>query len=129
VHGGIRPGPRITSLLRRRCALCAIESPNVKEVDAKARAPAHSDMGERYDIDDDSAASGTGGQVQGGGLILFASIMLGIIGCFNLSYGIAAIANSHVFVANPHYVFGNLRTWGWTALFSSAYCSCSPRPG
>jgi hypothetical protein len=25
-------------------------------------------------------------------------------------YGIAAIANSHVFVANAHYVFANLRT-------------------
>ena len=31
-------------------------------------------------------------------------------------YGIAAIANSHVFVVNAHYVFGNLRTWGWITL-------------
>jgi hypothetical protein len=31
-------------------------------------------------------------------------------------YGIAAIANSHVFVANAHYVFGNQRTWGWITL-------------
>jgi len=31
---------------------------------------------------------------------------------FNLIYGIAAIANSHVFTANAHYVFGDLRTWG-----------------
>ncbi len=34
----------------------------------------------------------------------------------NLVYGIAAIANSYVFVANAHYVFANLRTWGWIAL-------------
>jgi hypothetical protein len=54
--------------------------------------------------------------VQGGGLILFASVMLVIIGCFNLIYGIAAIANSHVFVANAHYVLANLRTWGWITL-------------
>jgi hypothetical protein len=27
--------------------------------------------------------------------------------------GIAAIANSHVFVANAHYVFGDMRAWGW----------------
>jgi hypothetical protein len=53
---------------------------------------------------------------QGYGLVLFASVMLVIIGCFNLIYGIAAIANSHVFVANAHYVFGNLRTWGWITL-------------
>jgi hypothetical protein len=66
------------------------------------------------------SASGTGGQVQGGGLITFAAVLLVIIGCFNLIYGIAAIANSHVFVANAHYVFGNLRTWGWIALIIGA---------
>ena len=56
---------------------------------------------------------------QGGhgyGLVLFASILLVVIGCFNLIYGIAAIANSHVFTANAHYVFGNLRAWGWITL-------------
>ena len=65
------------------------------------------------------SARGTGGQRaegRGYGLVLFASVMLVIIGCFNLIYGIAAIANSHVFVANAHYVFGNLRTWGWITL-------------
>src|SRR5215468_3463496 len=62
------------------------------------------------------AASSTSRPVQGGGLIFFASLMLVIIGFFNLIYGIAAIANSHVFVANAHYVFGNLRTWGWITL-------------
>jgi hypothetical protein len=62
------------------------------------------------------AARSTGRQVQGGGLILFASVMLVIIGCFNLIYGIAAIANSHVFVANAHYVSTNLRTRGWITL-------------
>ena len=51
--------------------------------------------------------------------------MLVIIGCFNLIYGIAAIANSHVFTANAHYVFGNLRTWGDINLIISACCkSC-----
>ena len=53
---------------------------------------------------------------EGHGLIMFASVMLVIIGCFNLIYGIAAIANSHVFTANAHYVFGSLRTWGWITL-------------
>jgi len=47
---------------------------------------------------------------------VFAAILLAVIGCFNLIYGIAAIANSHVFVANAHYVFGSLRTWGWITL-------------
>ena len=64
-------------------------------------------------------ARGTGGhraEGQGYGLVLFASVLLVILGCFNLIYGIAAIANSHVFVANAHYVFGDLRTWGWITL-------------
>jgi hypothetical protein len=53
---------------------------------------------------------------RGYGLVLFASAILLVVGCFNLIYGIAAIANSHVFVANAHYVFANLRTWGWITL-------------
>jgi hypothetical protein len=52
----------------------------------------------------------------GYGMVFFASVMLVIIGSFNLIYGIAAVANSHVFVANAHYVFANLRTWGWITL-------------
>ena len=53
----------------------------------------------------------------GYGLVLFASILLVVIACFNLIYGIAAIANSHVFTTHAHYVFGNLKTWGWITLF------------
>ena len=55
-------------------------------------------------------------QSHGSGLVLFASVLLVVAGCFNVIYGIAAIANSHVFTANAHYVFGNLRTWGWITL-------------
>ncbi len=54
----------------------------------------------------------THGLVEGHGLIVFASVLLVIIGCFNLIYGIAAVVHSHVFIANAHYVFGSLRTWG-----------------
>jgi hypothetical protein len=46
--------------------------------------------------------------------------MLVVIGCFNLIYGIAAVANAHVFTANAHYVFGSLRTWGWITLIIGA---------
>ena len=28
----------------------------------------------------------------------------------------AAVANAHVFVANAHYVFGGLNSWGWVTL-------------
>jgi len=64
-------------------------------------------------------ASGTGGDHatgRGFGLIVFASVVLAVVGFFNLLYGIAAVANSHVFVANAHYVIGDLRAWGWTTL-------------
>ena len=53
----------------------------------------------------------TGGH--GYGLVLFAAILLFVGGCFNMIQGIAAIANSRVFVPHAHYVFANLTTWGW----------------
>jgi hypothetical protein len=61
-------------------------------------------------------AAGRHAEGHGYGLVLFASVLLVIVGCFNLIYGIAAIANAHVFTANAHYVFGDLRTWGWITL-------------
>jgi hypothetical protein len=64
-------------------------------------------------------SAGTGGrhaEGQGLGLVIFAAVLLGLIGFFNMIDGIAAIANSHVFVANAYYVIGNLRTWGWITL-------------
>ena len=64
----------------------------------------------------DSGAGGRHAAGQGFGLIAFASVLLVVVGFFNMIYGIAAIANSHVFVANAHYVFANLRTWGWITL-------------
>jgi hypothetical protein len=66
-----------------------------------------------------AAVRGRGGhraEGSGYGLVLFAAILLLMVGFFNMIYGIAAIANSHVFVANAHYVFANLRTWGWITL-------------
>ena len=64
----------------------------------------------------DSGAGGRHAEGHGYGLIFFASILLLVVGFFNMIYGIAAIANSHVFVANAHYVFADLRTWGWITL-------------
>jgi integrase len=49
---------------------------------------------------------------------MFASVLLGVLGCFNLIYGIAAI--SHVFAVNAHYVVGSLRTWDWITLIIGA---------
>jgi hypothetical protein len=49
-------------------------------------------------------------------MIVFAVVLLFTVGFFNVIDGIAAIANSHVFIANAHYVIGDLRAWGWVAL-------------
>ena len=56
----------------------------------------------------------------GYGLVLFASILLLVVGCFNLIQGIAAAAGSDVFPAHPHFVFANLTTWGWVTAILGA---------
>jgi hypothetical protein len=53
---------------------------------------------------------------RGHGLMVFASVLLAVLGFFNLLDGIAAVAKSHVFVGNAVYVFGDLRTWGWIVM-------------
>ena len=64
------------------------------------------------------AGSTDGRHVEGHGygLIIFASVVLAVVGFFNLFYGIAAVANAHVFAAGAHYVFGGLNSWGWVTL-------------
>jgi hypothetical protein len=53
---------------------------------------------------------------RGLGRAVFAAVLLMIGGVLNIIYGIAAIGNSHFFVHNTHYVFANLKTWGWVTL-------------
>lgn len=50
------------------------------------------------------------------GLTWFAAVLLLVLAFFNGLDGIAGIARSHVFVANAHYVFWDLRAWGWVIL-------------
>jgi hypothetical protein len=52
----------------------------------------------------------------GSGLLSFAVAMMAIAGTWAIIEGIAAIANSRVFVANSVFVFSNLNTWGWIVL-------------
>jgi hypothetical protein len=58
-------------------------------------------------------AGGGHAERRGFGLIIFAAVLLAVVGFFNLLDGIAAIANAHIFTANAHYVVGDLRAWGW----------------
>jgi hypothetical protein len=64
-------------------------------------------------------ASGAGGrhaEGRGYGTVMFAALVLALVGVFNLMYGVAAIANSHVLTTNAHFVFGTVRAWGWVTL-------------
>jgi len=53
---------------------------------------------------------------RGYGWIIFAGTMLALVGVLNVIEGIAAVSKSHFFVANAHYVVGDLNAWGWTVL-------------
>jgi hypothetical protein len=53
---------------------------------------------------------------RGLGWVMFAGVLLLTIGTINVIQGIAAISRAHFYVANAHYVFGDLRSWGWVAV-------------
>jgi len=65
-----------------------------------------------------AGTAGTGTPVdtsisRGRGMVMFAAVVLGVLGFFNLLDGIAAINQSRVFVGNTLYVVGDLNSWGW----------------
>jgi len=51
--------------------------------------------------------------LEGAGWAMFAAILLFIAGTWNFIDGLLGISRSHVYTANAHYVFSDLRTWGW----------------
>jgi hypothetical protein len=53
---------------------------------------------------------------RGFGWLLFAATMLGLAGVLSIINGIMALSKSSFYAANAHYVFSDLRTWGWIAL-------------
>ena len=53
---------------------------------------------------------------RGYGWVVFAGVLLLVVGTLNTIEGIAAIGNAHFFVANAHYIAGDLNAWGWTVL-------------
>ena len=53
---------------------------------------------------------------KGSGWLVFAGIMIVMVGVLNVIYGIAAIDSSTVFTANAKYVITDLNTWGWVLL-------------
>jgi hypothetical protein len=53
---------------------------------------------------------------RGEGRAIFAAVFLTLGGVLNIIWGIAAIGNASFFVHNTHYMFGNLKSWGWITL-------------
>ena len=53
-------------------------------------------------------------------MIVFAAVLLWVVGFFNVIDGTAALAKSSVFIGSARYVIGDLRTWGWVALILGA---------
>lgn len=74
-------------------------------VQATSQRPANAAGYERYEEPD-----------RGYGWVVFAGVLLLVVGTMNLIEGIAAIGNAHFFVRNTNYVFGSLNTWGWVVL-------------
>jgi len=57
---------------------------------------------------------------KGAGWIGFASIMLGLVGVWNVIEGLLAIGNSRIYVGEQKYIFSDLQTWGWIVLILGA---------
>jgi uncharacterized membrane protein HdeD (DUF308 family) len=53
---------------------------------------------------------------RGTGWVQFAGVLLLLLGTLNVIDGIAAIGQAHFYVGNAHYIFGDLKTWGWFML-------------
>ena len=50
---------------------------------------------------------------KGDGWIAFSAIMLGFGGTLAVIDGIVALSKSSFYTTNAHYMFSDLRTWGW----------------
>jgi hypothetical protein len=55
-------------------------------------------------------------RLRGPGRAVVAVVFLSVGGAINVIYGIAGIGKSHVFAQDAHYMFGNVKTWGWITL-------------
>jgi hypothetical protein len=67
-----------------------------------------------------SARDSSSYPAEGAGWVLFAGIMIMMVGVLNIFWGIAAIDNSRFFVNDSTFIFSNLNTWGWIVLIIGA---------
>jgi hypothetical protein len=55
-------------------------------------------------------------EMRGAGRVVFAAIMLLIVGTLNIIYGIGALAEAHIYVNDNRYVLTNLNVLGWVLI-------------
>jgi hypothetical protein len=51
--------------------------------------------------------------VRGAGRVVFAAILLLLVGTLNIIYGIGAISDANFYANDTRYIFTNLHTLGW----------------
>ncbi len=66
----------------------------------------------------DRASGGYPGE--GSGWVLFAGVMIMMVGILNVIWGIAAIDGSSFFVEDQRFILSDLNTWGWIVLVIGA---------
>jgi hypothetical protein len=54
--------------------------------------------------------------MRGAGRVVFAAILLMIVGTINIIYGIGALDDASVFVNDTRFILTNLNTLGWTLI-------------
>jgi hypothetical protein len=54
--------------------------------------------------------------MRGAGRVVFAAVLLLLVGTLNIIYGIGAVSDAHFYVADTRYIFTNLHTMGWVMI-------------
>jgi hypothetical protein len=54
--------------------------------------------------------------MRGTGRVIFAAVLLLMVGTLNIIYGIGALDNANVFVNDQRYVLSDLNTLGWVVI-------------
>jgi hypothetical protein len=57
-----------------------------------------------------------GATVRGAGRVVFAAIVLLIVGTINIIYGIGALDDANIFVNDTRFILSNLNTLGWVLI-------------
>jgi len=63
-------------------------------------------------------------ETKGYGWVIFAGVLIMIAGTMNIIYGIAAIAESHFYIGNTHFIISELKTWGWVVMLIGVFEVC-----